>query len=323
MLSTLRKLLTNNPLRQMAPPDRKILAICLGAAFVFWLILNLSRDYDISRDIAVSYQVDPERVLVGRMPAQIEAKVSGNGWNLIWESLRPGDLPIEIDVTTRQNPRITSSELERKINRKLSSGKLSASLPGFESIPILTTPQEGKRVPIVNKVAVDFAPGYFSPAGPSITPDSITVNGATDALEEIDSWPTTDLQLEQVNNSIIARSVTLLYPEEGITLSREKVSFDLPVEAFIQEKITVPVTIDNAPRLHKIEYSPKEVTIRVSLPQSAYGSLRAEDFLLVADLSGDNGSTASNTVPLTLRRKPKVALGVLFEPGVVEYYLVD
>jgi hypothetical protein len=35
----------------MTPEDRKILLICLGAALVFWLILNLSRDYDINRSI--------------------------------------------------------------------------------------------------------------------------------------------------------------------------------------------------------------------------------------------------------------------------------
>ncbi len=307
----------------MAQPDRKILAICLGAAFVFWLILNLSRDYDISRGVVVSYRVDPERVLVGRMPDRIEAKVSGNGWNLIWESLRPGDLPVEIDVTKRENLRVTSTDLERQINRKLSSGKLQASLPGFESIPILTTPKEGKRVPITSQVSLSFAQGYFSPAGPEIQPDSITINGATDVLEEITSWPTAALQLTAINTPIENQVVPLEAPAEGITLSRQEVSFSLPIEAFIQESIRVPVTIDNAPRNQKIEYTPKTVELRISLPQSAYGSFRPEDFLLVADLAGYDGSTASNKVPLTLQRRPTSIVGVLFEPDVVEYYLVE
>ncbi len=323
MLSTLRKLLTNNPLGQMAQPDRKILAICLGAALVFWLILNLSREYAITRSIEVTYFVDPERVLVGRMPADIEAKVTGNGWNLIWESLRPGDLPINIDLRTRENLRLTSTDLEREINRKLSSGKLTATLPGFESLPILTTPKEGKRVPVVSQISLDFAPGYFSPNGPDITPDSITLNGATDALEEITEWPTLPLSLKNISQPIYNELVGLAEPKEGVTLSRPEVEFSLSTEAFIQETITVPVTIDNAPRNQRIEYSPKTVDLRISLPQSAYGSFRPEDFLLVADLAAYAASTASNTVPLTLQRRPLSVIGVVFEPGVVEYYLVE
>lgn len=307
----------------MAQPDRKILAICLGAALVFWLILNLSRDYDISRDIEVSYLVDPERVLVGRMPAKIEAKVSGNGWNLIWESLRPGDLPVEIDVTNRENLRVTSTDLERQINRKLSSGKLRSSLPGFESIPILTTPKEGKRVPIESRISLSYSQGYFSPSGIVITPDSITINGATDALEEITSWPTIELTLEDISKPLRSQSIKLEAPANGVTLSRLEVTYGLAIEAFIQETISVPVTIDNAPRNQRIEYSPKIVDLRISLPQSAYGSFRPEDFLLVADLSGYDASTASNTVPLTLRRRPNAVIGALFDPGVVEYYLVE
>lgn len=322
MLSILRKLLTNNPWRQMGLADRKILAICMGAALVFWLILNLSRDYDITREVSIEYVVDPERVLVGRLPEELDAKVSGNGWNLIWESLRPGNLPVEIDVRNLENLRLNSRELELQIKRQLSSPALTPTLPGFESLPILTTPKEGKRIPVVSAVSISYADGHIALLPPEITPDSITISGATDALEEIDAWPTEIRSFKDVNENIV-EVIPLQAPTNGITLSREEVSFSLVVEAFIEQKITVPVNIENAPANQLFEYSPKTVELNLSLPQSAYNSYRPDDFHLVADLSGYNSGANSNTVPLMLVRRPASVVGVQFTPKVVEYYLVD
>lgn len=306
----------------MTPGDRKILLICLGAALVFWLILNLSRDYDINRGVEVNYLVDPERVLVGRMPEQLDAKITGNGWNLIWESMRPGNLPVEIDVRNRDNLRLTSTDLLRQISRKLSSSKLTPELPGFESIPILTTPKEGKRVPIVSTIQVEFAEGHMAVNAPEITPDSITITGATDALEGIDEWSTSSISLKNINEDI-DQVVGLEPSTEGLTLSRQEVRVRLDVEAFIQETITVPVTIENAPAGQAFEYSPKFVELVLSLPQRAFGSYRPEDFLMVADLSDHAAGHSDNTVPLTLVRKPASVVGARFTPRVLEYYLVD
>ena len=322
MRSILRTLLSKNPLKEMAETDRKVLAICLGAAFAFWLILNLSRDYTINRQVPVTYKVDPERVVVGRMPDLLDATITGSGWNLLWESLRRKPLSLEVNVQNKENRRLTGTSLERELSRMLSSSEISIALPGFESVPILTTPKEGKRVPVVSQVKAGFAEGHLAIGAPQIRPDSITVSGATDALEEISSWPTEALVLTGLNKTdpIV---VNLQEPPEGITLSRKEVDYTLRVEAFIQQTLNVPVTLENAPDGKRYEYSPKSVDLQISIPQSAYGSLRPEDFKLVADLTGLTAGASGNEVPITLERKPAAAKGVRFTPRVVEYYLVE
>lgn len=306
----------------MAETDRKVLAICLGAAFAFWLILNLSRNYTINRQVPVSYKVDPERVLVGRMPDLLDATITGSGWNLLWESTRQNTLTLEVNVQNKENKRLTGTSLERELSRKLSTSEVTIALPGFESVPILTTPKEGKRVPVISKVESSFAEGHIAVSAPLIRPDSITISGATDALEEISSWPTQRLVLTDLNKTE-PRVVKLEAPPEGITLSRNEVSYTLEVEAFIQQTITVPVSLENAPPDTRYEYTPKTVELLISLPQSSYGSVRAEDFRLVADLTGLTAGESGNNVPITVARKPEVVKGVRFTPRVVEYYLVD
>ncbi len=323
MRSILRTLISKNPFKEMAETDRKVFAICLGAAFAFWLILNLSRDYTINRQVPVSYLVDSERVVVGRMPELLDATITGSGWNLLWESFRENDhLKLEVDLQNKENRRLTGTTLERELSRKLSSNEVSIALPGFESVPILTTPKEGKRVPIVSKVQANFAEGHLAISPPQIQPDSITISGATDALEEFSSWPTESLTLNGLSKTE-PRVVQLETPPEGITLSRSEVSYTLEVEAFIQEKITVPVSLQNGPVGTNYEYNPKMVDLLISIPQSAYGSVRPEDFTLVADLTGLAAGASGNNVPITVERKPEVVRGVRFSPRVVEYYLVE
>jgi len=257
------------------------------------------------------------------MPSQLEATVSGNGWNLIWESLRPGPLPASIDVRNREdNPRLSATDLERQLSRKLSSNKLTVSLPGFESISILTTPKEGKRVPVVSRVSPNFADGHLALASPAIRPDSITISGATDALEEINEWPTEVVELENLSRPV-AQVVNLEAPPAGITLSRKEVSYALKVEAFIQDVITVPVSLENVPGGKQYEYAPKTIDLKISLPQSAYAAFRPEDFKAVADLTGQSAGASHNSVPIMINRKPEAVVGVRFSPRVVEYYLVD
>ena len=211
-----RKWISNNPWQEMAETDRKVFAICVTAAFVFWLILNLSQDYTVRREVQLDYLVDPERVLVGAMPGQIETDVTGSGWALIWEGIRPGALPVEIDVREQTDNRLTRPELEQQIQRRLSSGDLTVSYMDFESIPILTTPLGGKRVPIVPMINVETAPGFIIVDSLYLSPDSVTINAANDVLDEIEYWETA--QLDPLQNSIAAAKGTLTWPNLGRTV---------------------------------------------------------------------------------------------------------
>lgn len=305
----------------MAETDRKVLAICMTAAFVFWLILNLSQEYSIRRDVTLEYIVDPERVLVGRMPETLEADVSGTGWNLVWESLVPGPLPVTIDIRNRDNLRLTNAELRQRVQRRLSSGALAVDNLGFESVTILTTPKEGKRVPVKSEVALSFATGFMAADSPLLEPDSITVSGSTDVLEDVTHWPTETLELKNVTSSV-RRIISLAKPEEGLTLSRNEINYSLPVEAFIQKIIEVPVTVDHAPEVESYRITPSSIHLRVSVPQSAYESISASDFQLVADLENLRNEDGRNSVPIILHEQPEEVISVFFEPRSVEYYLI-
>lgn len=324
MLSILRKLLNKNPLRKISETDRKVLAICIGAAFVFWLILNLSRDYSIRRSVDINYLLDPERVLVETEPVPTSQiiTIEGSGWDLMWESLRWNDIQVNIDLRGKKNLEVNRSDLESQISRNLSDGDLSVADIDFTRRSIYTNPKAGKRLPIVSRVQVNFADGFLATDVPVFTPDSVTVSGSEDVLSSLEGWPTEDLILDNVDEDV-RRLIKLAPGGPGVTPSRENVQLTLEAEAFIQREIEVPVTVVHAPAVDSFQVIPESVILTVSLPQSSYYAIRPDDFTVIADLAGNRNDNGKNIVPLELKRQPRATVGIVMQTEAVEYYLIN
>ncbi len=324
MLSILRKLLNKNPLREISETDRNVLAICIGAAFVFWLILNLSRDYTIRKTVQIQYLLDPERVLVETEPVPTSQTITieGSGWDLMWESLRWNEIQVDIDLRGRKSLELLRSDLTNKISRKLSNGDLAIAELDYTKRSIYTNPKAGKRVPIVSRVQAGFADGFVSNNQPSFYPDSVTISGSADVLATLNGWPTEDLILENIDEDV-RQQIKLAPGGPGVTPSRLTVDMVLETEAFIQREIEVPVTVVHAPAVDSFQVIPATVILTVSLPQSSYHAIEASDFTVVADLAGNRADNGKNTVPLELRRKPQATLGVFMQTEAVEYYLIN
>ncbi len=320
MRSILQRLTHRLPLRNMATTDRQVLLICMGLAFVFWLILNLSQEYEISKDVRLSYVVSPERVIAGTPPQSVPVQVAGRGWNLIWESVRGHTLDVTIDVDDQQELLLSNNLLRQEISRQLSSGDVTVVSMGFESAQLLTTPRDGKRVPVVPNLRATYVAGYFSPDRPTVLPDSITVNGSADALAEISSWPTQEVVLENVEQNTVV-TAPLMQAPPGLTLNYQEVRIGLPVEAFIEQQLSVPIALDHAPPGDSVRVFPNHVTVTLTIPESEFGRYSMIDFRVEADLSQMRTAGKDNTIPLTLTRVPESTKSVSFAPRAVEYYV--
>ena len=319
---TLQSLKDKNPLRNMETTDRQMLLICIGLAFVFWLMLNLSQDYDINKVVRLDYAVNPDRALAGDPPRTVPVRIRGRGWNLMLESLRGREIPVLLDIGDAETLDLSRNTLEQEIRRQLSSGELEIDNLSYDPQQIITTQRDGKRVPVHSKVTAGFGPGYAALHGLSLRPDSVTVSGAIDDLAAVESWPTEAVTINNLEKSI-RRAVNLVPPPEGLSLNYSEVTVAIDVEAFIEQQFRVPITLYNAPRSDSSRIFPAVVTVTATVPQRSFGTVRESDFRVEADLSRMKTSDPHNTVPLTLTRVPENITGVEFSPRAVEYYIYN
>lgn len=320
MQSIRQRLRGKLPFSDLTTSDRQMLLVCIGLAFVFWLILNLSQEYSIQKDVNLTYHVAPERVIAGDPPRNVPVQIEGRGWNLIWESIRGNVLDVEVDLAAESDMLVSSNLLQQQISRRLSSGDLRVESMGFESQRVLTTPRDGKRVPVVSMLKTRFAAGYFSPNGPHTLPDSITVSGSADALENIDNWPTENYTVQGVRDNN-ATTVPLVPAPAGLTLNYDEVTVIQQVEAFIEQQISVPITLQGATASDSSRVFPAFATVTVTIPQREYGLYKETDFRVEAEVVPLTSKDAHNTLPLTLTRVPESIKSVSFTPRAVEYYV--
>ena len=320
MRSILQRLRHSLPLRDMAVTDRKVLLSCIGLALVFWLILNLSQEYEINKEVNLDYRVSPERVMAGSPPRQIPIQLTGRGWNLIWESVRGSSVDVTIDLADRTELLLSGNLLRQEISRQLSSGDLEVVSMGYESEQLLTTPRDGKRVPVEPRLTLQFVPGYFQPHALTILPDSVTVSGSADVLEGVTSWPTEPLTLEALKETTVT-TVPLAAAPQGLTLNYQTVRVGVAVEAFIEQQLSVPITVTHAPASDSARVFPAAVTVTVTLPESEYGQYTESDFRVEADINQLQTANNQNTVPLMMTRVPESIKDVQFTPRAVEYYV--
>lgn len=320
MPSTLQRLKDSLPLQNMATTDRQMLLFCIGLAFVFWLILNLSQDYEVNKEVHIEYLVSPERVIDGDPPRTVSVQLRGRGWNLIWENLRGRAIRVDVDVENNPSLLLTTNLLQQKIARELSSGDLEVDNLGYEAQRVITTERDGKLVPVVPRVSLKFAPGYFAADGMQIVPDSVRVSGTPEELEGVVDWPTDPIVLTKLEEDTEI-TVALQAPPEGLTLNYAAVRLDIGVEAFIEQQIEVPVRLRNAPPSDSSRVYPATVTITVTIPESEFGKLTESDFRVEADLDQLQIAGDHNTLPLSLTRIPTTAKSINFSPRAVEYYV--
>lgn len=243
----------------------KIIAfsVALFFAICLWLIVNMSRDFNVTVDIPVRLINLPDDVaLSDPIPDYVSVNVAGEGWNLI---------PIY------SNPPVVSVNAEsERVNMQ---DQIRNQIGAFSDLNIIQVePSElhiekeeraTKRVPVEKRVEINVRDQYGFLSEPRIEPDSVTITGAVSKVENITSWETEEATFSDVNRSI-DRSLSLKSPERGIRIEPSEVTLKAQISEFTEAEVRVPVRTRNIPPGEAVTYNPSSVTVRFHVPITQY-----------------------------------------------------
>lgn len=305
----------------IAKEDRGILAICIAIALVFWLILNLARDYTINEVVKVTYEL-PEDALLLEMPQEVlDVSLRGQGWNLLWTSLRKNDLAIKVDVAQLEDGRLSKGDIAKLIEQQFNSSNFEISELNFLATNLKTVKKSIKKVPLLVDAQINFAQGYaaYGPLEQSF--DSVTISGPVTALDSIDHWPSQPLLREDVRQDLLIE-LPLQAAGDGISILSEPIlQLRQAVEIVTERSVFVPVVVKNPPK-DSFSIFPVQIRLKVTVAQSRYHDIIPDSFRLVVDMQGlVAGSKRNNSLALFLEEQPAAALYVSYAPTAVEYFV--
>lgn len=309
-----------NPFKDLSPDDRKVLIACLAIAFVFWLLVKLSKNYTVHRLAHITYELPLGLNFSEPPPEAVGVDLSAKGWYFLISSFVGKDLDLYYKVPLESSFILSIYDLQVDISTLLKDKSVSISKLHFEGFNGVLEKETIKRLPVVVPYNIDFAAEYDLASPIKLNPDSITISGPISKIDTLTEWKTDSLILLNVDNDI-KKSIPVNLAQNGIKYSHKEIEVSVTVERFTEKNIFVPVQIDSI-FTDSIRLFPDKILLKCIMGLGHYDEVDAVDFILRANIDQTLINEGKSTAPLELISQPNYIRSVQFSPRVVEFFIV-
>lgn len=313
----------NSPEEESGTDVRKEKVLVFIIAFVMalclWLIVNLSRDYNINVNLPISLGNMPEdRALSEELPRFATVSITGEGWKLI--NIYNNPPQIFVDVTRDEINLYDQVQQQMNATPDLNVMKVQPLLLNLELEDRIS-----KKVPIVSRVDVNFRDQYDFVDEPRLNPDSVTVSGAASLVRDIDQWATDSVQISNVRADL-AEAISLKEPPALLELSLDEVTYVGDVAQYTEGESRITIQTRGLPRGRSVSYSPSAITVRYDVPIGEYAEVSELQNLLTAyvnysQLRTDSTGFVVPNIERTANSEYHIKIRS-FQPGEVSYFMV-
>ena len=287
------------------------LVLSLILAFLIWVLTNLAKDYSGTVSVPVVALSNIEgHAMESSNTVLVSARCRTDGFRLVREGSRR-----ERKVVKVRFDRGDLRRLGKDTYGVIGGAKNSYTTQFFgdnvqleafitDTLKFIFPAETHKRVPVEIPHSLTFRPQHMLSGPVSVSPDTITVYGESARLEAVEKVTTPRLvliDLDQPQNGVLK-----LNAPDGVRLSTDQVSYEIPVSRYVELQTTLPVQVRNVPSGRQLQVYPPtaKVVLRCVFPL-AKDPLAS--FRLYVDWRDFNTSLTGRCAP----RVPSLPLGVL------------
>lgn len=237
-----------------------ILALCL------WFLVNLSRAYVLNVNLPIELgNIPDDKALAEDLPDFATVSVQGEGWKLL--NLYNNPPQIFVDVTNGEVNLYDQVQQQMNAIPDIDVQKVQPLILSLE-----LEDKVSKRVPVRSMVTVEFEDQYNFVNQPQISPDSITISGASSIIQDVSAWQTDSVRLQGIRTDI-SRSISLQSPPKLISTSTDAVQYSANVAQYTEGETRVLIRTTNLPEGQNITFSPAYINVRYTVPIEEYSDV--------------------------------------------------
>ena len=271
-------------------------------SFFLWFLNYLNKN--LNSDITIKYKFKniPKTIIEqNTLRGELIVNASGQGYNLLQESLKTRNIPLNIDLEAKaQDGRpllkfvsekgyayILTNDLKpiirKKIGDKITLGDIKPDTMFFELINV-----KEKRVPVdISNAKYELTDGQVI-TKTMIVPDSITIIGKKSSIDSIESI---SVEHEDIGLLKTKKQYTLgLDLPEGINASQTIVSISHEIEMFTKASKRVNIKAVNFPPEYSYTLLPKYVNVSYIVPLTHYDKVNEYNFTATVDYLSAKGN---------------------------------
>lgn len=270
----------------------KRIAYSFVIAFVFWFFIKSEDSYTVNLDIPlVARNLQEQKTYKEEVPESIFVTLKGTGRSFIWlrvfNSFYRDDFKAVIDlssITDEYNFELDSyyKENPEKIVLPSSLDLQFVEVLNPRNVQIKLQRYMVKKVPIESQILVFTEPGYIA-LGEQFSPDSISIGGPEEAVNQIDFVFTEKDTLIDLVASVNG-NWSILNPNKLVSFDPKKVDALIDVQPISETIITgIPVELINKPNNVNVFVNPATVSLTIVGGLKQITNILPEDIDVIID----------------------------------------
>ncbi|MEO6524315.1 MAG: YbbR-like domain-containing protein [Mucilaginibacter sp.] len=296
---------------------------CLLLAFGAWVLTILSNQYTYTVKTIVSFTNPPLRRSFKSLQSDtVEAKVQGNGWNMLFSKMNMDDHRISVNLKTLDNRNYVVLSLQLKaFNEKRAANQQIVSF-NPDTLYFDFSSRAVKRVPVQLQYKFDYKRQFILSDDITLNPNYVTISGPAETIDKIKFWKTDSLTAHDVENPIDQTVRLQAVPESNMSIFPKAVRVHVPISEFTEKTVEVPVKLINNKSYYSVKMFPQKVKITFTVALSKYSVTDEHAFEAVADLSlwQDGGL---NQLPVKVTVFPPYCKLVKTEPQNLDFIVKE
>ncbi|WP_422090655.1 CdaR family protein [Tenacibaculum ovolyticum] len=291
----------------------------LTASILFWLLINLSKEYTTQINFDLVYTNLPIKKTIIETPIkQIPLLVKGSGFNLISTSISNNLIELDLEKINKKRGikyYFLTKKLHSEIKEQLKSGIKLTEIK-TDTIPLKIGTLSSKKVPLKTDLNITFQLGHDFSKSTSVKPDSVLISGEESLLKNI-----TFLKLDKINLKNISESskiITNILKPKDIKTNITSAEVSISVDKFTEGEIEVPVLVKNAPK--GLNIYPKKVKIIYKIGLKNFNKINENSFKIECDYNKVKNSEVSYLIP-KFKKSPDIITLIRIVPEKIDFLI--
>ncbi|WNW01835.1 YbbR-like domain-containing protein [Tenacibaculum sp. HL-MS23] len=268
----------------------------LLASILFWLLINLSKEYTVEIAIDTVYtNLSIEKTIIETPIKKIPLLIKGSGFKLISTSFSNDQVVLNLEKANRKKDvhyYFYAEKLQSEVQSQLKSGIELISIQK-DTIPLKIGTLHSKEVPLITNLDINFKLGHDLSSPVIVKPNTVLISGEESLLKNISF-----LELEPINLDNVAKNIKInasINTPPNIKPNITSAEISVFVDKFTEGEIEISVSIKNAPK--EINIFPKKVKIIYKVGLKNFNKVDANLFKIECDYNQVKNNKATYLTP--------------------------
>ncbi|HAO14754.1 MAG TPA: hypothetical protein DDE71_04235 [Tenacibaculum sp.] len=293
----------------------------LIASILFWLLMNLSKEYVTEINLDVSFKnIEQGKLILNNPPDEISLSVSAVGFKLLGTSLFHKPLVVDLKNLIKKTDStyfLLSKNLIPEIQNQLKSGLVLKNI-NQDSIFFKINKLHSKKVKIITDININFKKGFDLASSQILTPNTISIYGPKSILDTINFLKTEKIRLLNISDDVKMQA-NILIPDK-VTTRYKTTTLNFKVDKFTEGRMEIPITVINLPPQKTINIYPKTVSLIYKIGLKDFNKVDSDFFSIHCDYKECQKNKLPYLIP-ELKSKANIVSSVRIIPNKIDFLI--